>query len=703
VTAALPVPEPPGLPSSAESTLLPADLLLAARTWFTTADLLLIGGAPEAQALPILAGWGASSLPAILPLAPDHPLRTLWRDGGHLVLDLATTPAPLFSLPGDPLLELAAVRLNHETLLLRGARTPGHRIPQAERLLLELLGASGSSVTPMSGLADWRGDLATQLLYATDESQLLQSALEALAQLFPGGTCVLWELDDTDRQLRSLGSLHSHAESSSAGDWQPVSGRLLDALLLDRPLTDLQPARDQWLAEAAHHWPVPRDPFVVLWPCGGLGDSRLYLLLGQAAPYPWQGIAGPLQDWSDLLRRAITQHRQLTQLRQEASQRAQELSLAATIQRSLLPADAEIDGWHLAVYHTTDSELAGDFVLAERSADLLHLAVGDVAGRGVPASLTMMAAYSLLLSRLGRSTSLAEVLTDWSAELNRLTERNQERGGDLSYTTLLLVRLDLGTGQVQFGKAGHPYPLHYHGVTGEVTSWDAMGYPAGLFEEQEFETPDQVLAHGDSLVLYTDGFSEAGESLGHFGVERMTAILQTFGDFPAPIIREQLLEALHAHLRGHPVGDDTTLVVLSRNAGVWQQRAQVPLEKVADILQPAAAWAAHDTGARQEIEAALAQLPLILPEWLGAQQLTGGYTLRVCHNNLIWHGALTLPGLTARIPAGEIPSRCMAYLLDDGQLWRRFAQAMDFLWVNPQTSELHFIRRANTEPRQRHD
>lgn len=689
----LPVPRPSS-PEPAVIAAEPADLLAALRLAFSGAGLWMLLDRPAGGQAVVLAGAGLDPVPPTIAVPDNHPLFTAIAADTPLLLQRGPgAPDPLLELPQVLMrggrtyriwpLELLAIPLGEGRLVVRGAWEPAQRTSPAEHLLARLLCHPATS----ADTGGWLGDLA-RALFGTDQvEERIRIALQALVARCPGLQVVFWEADLSYQRVRLRGCA---PDAMRRSDWEVLPDRWRDALAQNRPLINLEPAQDAWIAAVPAPLDLPQTPHLLCWPLPVPTGLPLILLAGHADSAALAPLPRLLMEWGSVVVRALSLATQLAQLRAEGDLRRQELGIAANIQRSLLPEDQEWGRWELAVYHATDRELAGDFVLIDPDPQVLHLAIGDVAGRGIPASLTMMAAYSLLLAQIGRGGPLVEILSRWSAELNRLTERNQARGGDLSYTTAVLLRLDPDTGQVEAGKAGHPYPLHYHAATGEVRQWDAMGYPAGLFAEQEFELIRQELAPGDALVLYTDGFSEAGIGEGQFGIDRLSGLLAAFGVFPAPVLKDQLLRALAEHLHGAPVGDDTTLVVVTRTQGEWETAENAALMALADRFCASTGWPAAEPVVA-ELAAGLAALQSALPGWLGSL-LPQSWTLRWNAGPSCWQGALRVPGIADLLPGGDRPSTCLALCEDPSHPLRGFARQMDFVWTSPSRSELRFLR-----------
>ena len=108
------------------------------------------------------------------------------------------------------------------------------------------------------------------------------------------------------------------------------------------------------------------------------------------------------------------------------------------------------------------------------------------------------------------------------------------------------------------------------GAAGRIDTLEtADGPPLGVFEDAAFERRDACLEPGDTIVLYTDGWTEAMDAEGRmFGEDRLRAAVLAAAALPADAMRDQLVEALGRHLGTTPAADDRTLVLLRREARV---------------------------------------------------------------------------------------------------------------------------------------
>lgn len=238
-----------------------------------------------------------------------------------------------------------------------------------------------------------------------------------------------------------------------------------------------------------------------------------------------------------------------------------DLEAAARVQAALLPPRQLQDGgWEVSLLWEPLGPVSGDhydLLRPQHEGEPLHLVVGDVAGHGVAASLLEAHLHALLRALAAPEISLAALL----ARANRLL---CEVTLPAAYATLLAARLYAG-GRVELASAGHPRPLLAD--RRGVRPVEGAGLPLGLFCEAEYTTRDLQLAAGDTLLFYTDGWTEAAtDAEGEYGIGRAAAVLRRVKDHPLAELLAACRGDMEEFLHGAPRGDDLTLLALRRVA-----------------------------------------------------------------------------------------------------------------------------------------
>lgn len=236
-----------------------------------------------------------------------------------------------------------------------------------------------------------------------------------------------------------------------------------------------------------------------------------------------------------------------------------ELSIAADIQRGLLPlALPETPGMEIAASTIPSKHVSGDYydVIALDDHRTL-LAVADVSGKGIPASLLManvQAALNVLASLDLPLTAIAE-------RINRLVCDNTEPD---VFVTMFLAIVDHDTHALQYVNMGHNPPFLL-GANDVVLLSDG-GVIAGVLPEP----PPYRLGFGTFpddgvLVLYTDGVTEARNDAQHeYGIGSLVEIVRAVHDRPAGEILEAIIDDVRRHAEGRPLDDDTSILIARR-------------------------------------------------------------------------------------------------------------------------------------------
>lgn len=237
----------------------------------------------------------------------------------------------------------------------------------------------------------------------------------------------------------------------------------------------------------------------------------------------------------------------------------EELRLAHEIQTSLLPTEAPtVPGYAIAGYSRPAQRVGGDyFDYVPLGADRYALCVADVSGKGLPAALVMANLQAML--RAGAPWAAAP-----AACLEHVNRMLCPRLRKESFVTLVYGVLDPEAHTFRFSNAGHNRPL-VRQAGGEVSRLDFGELVLGFRPEQTYGEDVLRLGAGDTLLLYTDGVSEAMNARREeFGEETLAALLAHHGEASPAALINQLVEAVDAHIGEAPPHDDVTLLVAKR-------------------------------------------------------------------------------------------------------------------------------------------
>ncbi len=235
-----------------------------------------------------------------------------------------------------------------------------------------------------------------------------------------------------------------------------------------------------------------------------------------------------------------------------------DLEAAARLQRSLLPPSRlDHDGWQLAYLWEPLGPVSGDHVDLLRPArddEPLHLLLGDVVGKGVAASLLQSQLHALFRAVVTPDMPLGEMM----GRVNRLFF-DATRGR--SYATMVAARL-FPDGRVELANAGHPRPLLAD--SRGVRPVEGAGLPLGLFAGADYQGRELWLGPGQTLLGYTDGWTEAMVGDEELGIGRAAAAVRRAAELPPEALLAACRAELDAFLTGSPRGDDLTLLALRR-------------------------------------------------------------------------------------------------------------------------------------------
>lgn len=257
-------------------------------------------------------------------------------------------------------------------------------------------------------------------------------------------------------------------------------------------------------------------------------------------------------------RKIIFRQKELT----EQTARIQtELSLATEIQLGALMRDFPVfpEREEIEIYasSTPAKEVGGDFYdFFFVDQDHLCLVIADVSGKGVPAALFMMAAKIILRNHTKMGKSPAEILTDANTDI---CENNEQE----MFVTIWLGILEISTGHLVAGNAGHEFPiLRREGGRFEVYE-DNHDFVVGGMEGIRYQEYEIDLKPGDTLFVYTDGIPEAPDAEGRlYGEKRLVDSLNEDPAAAPSQILKNVLRAVDLYVQGESQFDDMTMLCM---------------------------------------------------------------------------------------------------------------------------------------------
>ena len=249
---------------------------------------------------------------------------------------------------------------------------------------------------------------------------------------------------------------------------------------------------------------------------------------------------------------------ELTESTASRERMERELQIARNIQMGMVPHDFDL-GKKVDLYASMvpAREVGGDLYDCFVQDDKLYLCIGDVSGKGVPASLFMSVARAMFRVVARQGLAPAEIA-------RRINDTVSEKNDQMIFVTMFLAAVDLKTGVMEYCNCGHNAPVLFPGPDKAPAFLDCLSNTAlGIESGFDYEGQRVDDMRGKILFLYTDGLNEA-ENADHeqFGNERMLACL---GDGPfldARSLIDRLSEAVASHVAGAEASDDLTMLCL---------------------------------------------------------------------------------------------------------------------------------------------
>ncbi|GAB4539182.1 MAG: hypothetical protein Fur002_03830 [Anaerolineales bacterium] len=236
-----------------------------------------------------------------------------------------------------------------------------------------------------------------------------------------------------------------------------------------------------------------------------------------------------------------------------------EVSLARQIQQTFIPQTLpEHESWQMAARWRTARQVGGDFYdVIQLPDDKFGIFIADVSDKGMPAALFMALTRTLVRAAVFEQASPAEALRRVNDQLLPDTQQGM-------FVTAVYGVLDAASGTFTYVNAGHNPPLWVK-AHGEVEKLTRTGIALGATEQPRIEQRVITLNVGDTLLLYTDGLTEAFSPEGElFGDDRLAAALQSIQTKTADEVLSHVEECLNEFIESNLLGDDLTMLAIRR-------------------------------------------------------------------------------------------------------------------------------------------
>ena len=264
-----------------------------------------------------------------------------------------------------------------------------------------------------------------------------------------------------------------------------------------------------------------------------------------------------------ILWRTFRSMRNLGEVRAEKERIGSELLIAHNIQMGMLPKTfpPSPDCKEVAIFGSLEpaKEVGGDLYDFHVQNDHLLFCVGDVSGKGVPASLMMAVTRSLFRTVSYQTQQPDEIM-------KRINDSLSEMNENLLFVTFFVGILDLKTGHLSYSNAGHCAPV----IIGSSLSTLKMdtNIPLGVMSGWDYTKQECHIDPGSIIFLYTDGLNEAQDAVyNQFGEKRMMAELEKMGSATPRQLIDHMSAEIHRFENGTEQSDDLTMLAIKYTKG----------------------------------------------------------------------------------------------------------------------------------------
>jgi serine phosphatase RsbU (regulator of sigma subunit) len=252
----------------------------------------------------------------------------------------------------------------------------------------------------------------------------------------------------------------------------------------------------------------------------------------------------------------ILENARLLEEEREKQRLEQELDIARLIQRDLLPNQLPSDGWFRAAGSSIASlTVGGDyFDVRHVGPDCYSAVVADVSGKGVSSALLAALLQGAFLFASEGPVQIEQVM-------ERINHFINDRTKGEKYATVFYCTLDRG-GLLRYANAGHPKPVIVR-ASGDIVSLDTTGMPLGMLGMATYDAKSVQLGHGDKVILFSDGLSEAENADGEFFDRKaLQPVLRANAALGSTELHAKLIAAVETFTEGATLADDITVLVL---------------------------------------------------------------------------------------------------------------------------------------------
>lgn len=269
-------------------------------------------------------------------------------------------------------------------------------------------------------------------------------------------------------------------------------------------------------------------------------------------------LGGAFDNMTESLQRLLRESQEKTRLEHD-------IQIAREVQEQLFPTAApEVPGLELYGICRPARGVSGDYYdFLPVGKEKVGMVLGDVSGKGVSAALIMAAIQSLIRTRLYQDSSDGDPDSERFSTAGYFRVLNQqmfENTPEEKYATCFYALYDSATRQLVYTNAGHPAPVLFR--KGGLVRLDAGGTPLGLLSPVSYLEARIVLEPGDTLIAFTDGFTESENNFeDQFGESRLIEAVQRSNGGPLPAVADEIYRSVEDWTGGGEPQDDMTLIV----------------------------------------------------------------------------------------------------------------------------------------------
>lgn len=248
----------------------------------------------------------------------------------------------------------------------------------------------------------------------------------------------------------------------------------------------------------------------------------------------------------------------------EKQKQDREMGIAMNVQRALLPETLpNPPGWEFYASYDSAQAVGGDYYDCIMLPDEKRIcfAFGDVAGKGVPASLVMSRINSVV-------TNVMAFVDDVGEAAMRINNQMCAKAVEGRFMTFVLGIVDPESGHMNVVNCGH-MPIMIRKADGTIEEFgeEAIGVPLGVMEDYPYDVSSRTIAPGETCVIYTDGVSEAmNPNSDLYGMDRLRSIVLAHPKENAEALGKAIFADVRKFASGRPQNDDITIMVFGRKA-----------------------------------------------------------------------------------------------------------------------------------------